>query len=663
MVNMYRYLLSPFKLGNHTFKNRILCGPLGYNEENPGAPLIMPNIDYYSSLARGGCARVTTGDTMVSTTAGYNGGSGRVKFFCEPLTGEFMNSIKTYVHSIHQYDCLAFVQFGHNGAASFSTEPGQKTYGPSGRVFDNGSEVIEMDLAMMQEVCTHFHKCVARAREFGVDGCIIHGGHGAKILDQFRSAYTNHRADEFGGSVVNRCKFPMMLMRAVREAAAKDFIVELRISADEYVKGGITVDETIEFLKMVEAEGLADIFHITGGMHIAPRHNAYCISPGTFPPAMFRDNCRAIKDAGIRTPIAIVNSCADPDIAEDIIASGDADFIVLSRQINLADPYYPRKLREGRPELIDGCLRCHGCYDMVGPCSVNPLASYKTYESSYELAPANKSRKVCVVGGGIAGLKAAFTAAERGHKVILFEKESSLGGQLRFADSDTLKVDIKRYINNMIKRCKMHENLRIRLGIEVTPEIIEAEKPYALIVAIGAEQKLPDIPGINGPNVLSILDCYLKPELLGKSIVMLGSGITACEVGLHLERTGKKVSIVGRREGICFHENFKYPPTSVYSPIPTFLDWFTERGIDLYDNSECIEIMTDGVQIKNVITGKESIIKTDNVVIAAGMKAKREEALEFNSTSAGYFAMVGDCITPAKIRDAVSTGYHAAYQI
>lgn len=661
MSNQYSHLLSPFKVGGRTFKNRILGGPLGYNQENLTAAMSQENVDYFGALARGGAARITTGDCMVSDDAGYNGGGGRPKFYAPPM--EFMNSLKNYVHTIQRYDCLAFVQLGFNGGdyTNFLNMPGI-SYGPSPKSFDCGAEVRAMDKAMIDRVIGDFALCTRNLRMGGVDGVIIHGGHGAKILDQFRSPLTNHRTDEYGGSLENRCRFGMELMRAVRQAAGPDMLVELRISAEEYIENGITVEQTIEFLRMLEEEKLVDIFHITGGMHTSPAYNAYCISPGTFPPAPFREAARKIRAAGIRTPLALINSLADPDMAEDIIASGDADFVILSRQINLADPYYPRKLREGKPWLIDGCLRCHGCYDVVGPCSVNPYASFKTYESSYELPPAKTPRKVCVVGGGIAGLKAAFTAAERGHKVILFEKEEVLGGLLRFADTDTLKIDIRRYKNNMIKRCQMHPNIEIRLRTEATPERIQAELPCALIVAIGGKQRIPDISGIDRKNVLSVMESYLHPERVGERVIMLGSGLTACEVGLHLQQVGKQVTIIGRRDDICANESFKVLPTAVFSPIPTFHRWFEERNIDLLLNSEVIAVTDGGVIVRNVLTGETQEVSGDTVIVSAGMLDQRDEAEKYNDVGAGYFAMVGDCINPKKIRDAVSTAFWAAME-
>jgi 2,4-dienoyl-CoA reductase-like NADH-dependent reductase (Old Yellow Enzyme family) len=648
------------KVGKTIFKNRILAGPLGTNAGNPGAEITQENIDYYGAIARGGAARVVGGgDAVVNVNGGYMGGMGRVKFFM-PMTGDFMSSIRTYVNTIHRYNALAFVQFCYEGGPdgnSFIT--GIKGFGPSAMTFPNGNEIIEMTHQDMENLANDFASCAAKAKELGLDGCLIHAGHG-KILDQFRAGDFNHRTDEYGGSIENRARFPLMVLKKVREAVGPDFILEYRTSVEEYEPGGITIDESIEFFKILEREHLVDLFHITSGRHTNARANARVICPGTFGEAPNREFCRKIKAAGIQTPLVIVNSCANPETAADIIASGDADFVNLSRQLNLADPYYPRKLREGNEHLIDGCIRCHGCYDVCGPCSVNPRATFKTYEDTYPQVKAPVSRKVCVVGGGIGGLKAAYTAAERGHQVILFEESERLGGQLVFADKDTIKTDIRRYKNNMIRRVVEHPNIEVRLGVKATPEMVKAEDAYGVIVAVGATPKRPAIPGAE--RALTVLEAYEKQESLSGKVVMLGSGLTACEVGLHLNNLGLKVDIVGRRERICYHENFNVMPTALYNPVPTFLDWFQERGMGLYNNYDCVEILDGAVRLRQVETGEELLVEADHVVLCAGMEARSDEAYAF-SNAAPFFAMAGDCVRPKKIRDAVFTGYWNAMEI
>lgn len=652
MANMYPHLLSPFKVGKTTFKNRILGGPLGNNEGNPGGIMARANIDYYGALARGGAARIVGGGDC---DVGSHGGMMGLDLTADGMGGmDVRNSVRSYVYNLHRYDCLAFVQLTHSG----SVKPGADMAPPG---MGQGNPVDELSRDELKIVINDYVKAVTNARNWGLDGVLLHAGH-CKLLDQFRARDFNHRTDEYGGSPENRCRFPIELLEAIRKAVGPDFIIEYRTSVDECVEGGITIDETIEFLKMIDGRGLVDLIHCTSGRHTEPLLNAYCISPATFPQAPHRKYCQAIKAAGIKTPLVIINSCADPDIAEDIIASGDADLVCMSRQINLADPYYPRKLREGRPELIDNCLRCHGCYDVVGPCYVNPNASFKTYETGYELSKTAHPRKVVVVGGGIAGMKAAFTAAERGHSVILFEAEQELGGQLRFADTDTYKNEIRRFKNSFIQRVTQHPNIRLRLGVKATPELIARELPCGLIIAIGGKARTPDIPGTD--KAVTVMDSYLHPELVGDSVIMLGSGLTACEVGLHLHRLGKKVTIVGRREDICHHEtSYHTMPTSLYSPIPTFHKWFEQHGIALYNRCECVEISDTGAVVKNLENGQTMALEADTVILAAGMDDRRDDALAYNDLGAGYFAMVGDCRSPGKIREAVYTGYFAGLEV
>ena len=664
MNKKFEPLFQPMTIRGHVFKNRILVGPLGCNEGNPGAGITQANVDYYGALARGGAARVIGGgDAVINADAGYMGGMDRVKFFPDPEPMDLGNSIRNYVNTVHRYNCLAFIQFSCDGGPAPDGPrfgPG-KGLGPSARKYDNGCEVIEMTREDMDRIKADYVKCITRAKNYGVDGCIIHAGHG-KLLDQFRAPDCNDRTDEYGGSVENRCRYPIEVMRAIREAVGSDFIVEYRTSVDEFREGGITIDETIEFFKLLEKEGTVDLFHCTAGRHTDCKSNNHVTSPATFPEAPNRIFCKKIKAAGIKTPLVIVNSCANPDTAADIVTSGDADFVCMSRQLEIADPYYPRKLHEGNEHLIDNCLRCHACYDVIGPCSVNPHATFKTYESSYPLKKAPVSRKVVIVGGGIAGLKAAHTAAERGHSVILLEKADHLGGQLVFSDTDTIKSDIRRYKNNMIRRVVEHPNIEVRLDTEATPELVASLDPYAVIVAVGAEPRRPQIPGADGDNVLTVLEAYTQPERLRGRVLMLGSGLTACEVALHLHNTGHDMAIVGRRESICFHENFTHGPSALYNPVPTFLDWFDERGIALYNNCDAVEILPGAVRVRDTVTGEEREISCGTVILASGMKANTELAYKFQNC-APFVTLAGDCIQPHKIRDAVSTGYWAAMEI
>ena len=659
----YEPLFQPMTLRGKTFKNRILVGPLGTNQDNNGAGMIQDNVDYYGALARGGAARVIGGgDAVINRDGGYMGGMGRIKLFIKPEPMDLGMSLRNYVNTVRRYNCLAFVQLVCEGGPTGNGPFGpQKGIGPSAISYPDGSEVIEMTREDMDRIRDDYVYCASLLKRYGLDGCVIHAGHG-KLLDQFRAPDFNRRTDEYGGSTENRCRYPIEVMKAVREAVGPDFLLEYRTSVDEFTEGGITIDETIEFFRLLEAEGVVDLFHCTAGRHTDSRSNNHVTSPATFPEAPNRGFCRKIKDAGIRTPLVIVNSCANPDTAADIVASGDADFVCMSRQLEVADPYYPRKLHEGREELIDTCLRCHACYDVVGPCAVNPHATYKTYEARYPLEKAPVPRKVCVIGGGIAGLKAAWTAAERGHQVILFEQRDSLGGQLRFSDTDTVKTDIRRYKNNMIRRVTEHPNIEVRLGVKAGRETIAAEDPYAVIAALGAEPRIPAIPGADRDNVLTVLYAYDEPERVKGKILMIGSGLTACETALHLNNLGHEIVIVGRRGKICFHEDFSNGPSALYDPVPTFYDWYRERGIEVWHNRDCVAVTDEGVLVRDTATGEESVIAGDTVILAAGMEARSEEAYALQNT-APFFAMAGDCIRPKKIREAVSTSYWAAMEI
>ena len=676
METKYPNLLSPYQVGQVVFKNRMLAGPLGFCVPNTGGYIHEHNLEFYEIQATGGAARITTNDYPVSGGMGPGGGID----FRGPVDIEMEKCIQEYVRTMHRHNCLAFTEFTHGGfPVKDYQDPDEETSTPNVRptkpkkggvapmppMQRDTRTIADLTHEDIREIIDDFASCCETAAQFGIDGVLLHGGHN-KLIDQFRSLRHNQRTDQYGGSMENRARFCIELLETIRERCGDKLLLELRLSGDEGYPGGITIDETIEFLLYLQeyeektGKNLYDLFHLSGGDHTTAAGNMATSSPAFYPAAYNRPFAKKIKAAGYKKPLVLINSINSPELAENIIASGDAEFVCMARQLVVADPFFPRKVKEGKTDEINNCIRCHNCFDRE-ECAVNPVTQNRGYMLTREVPPAKNPKKVAIVGGGIAGLKAAETAAARGHAVTLYEKTNQLGGLLRFSDTDNLKHDIRTYKNNMISRVIRQKNVTVYLNTEATPEMLEEKGYDAVIVAIGGEAVVPNIPGAHGENVLSSMDVYDHPEQVGDSVVMLGGGIQACEIALHLAKAGKMVTIVGRREKLAPHEVIN---NDVFHPIPAMKKMFRafDRPVEILLGCNCVEITDKGIRAEMVKTGVEIFVEADTVVLAAGSRNRLADAMKFNNC-AGFVGIAGDCREPKKIKQAVAAGYYQAMDI
>ena len=655
-MKAYPNLFSPMKIGNIIFKNRLLMAPLTSDNCIVDNRPSDQGIAFYGTRAQGGFAQVTVGETDVDweyacRTDAFNDISNP-----EP---KYWHSMAFYelTMAIKQHGAVASLEINHTGAANHPKNiiDGNNPIGPSAFVREDGIQVDEMDEAMLNRVADNFAKAAKYLKVVGFDMCMVHGGHDW-LLGQFLSPLTNKRTDKYGGNLENRARFPIMVIDRIRKAVGHEFLIEFRLSGEELVEGGITINESVAFAKLIEKK--VDIIHVSVGiyhLHVESR----TFSSMYHPHGCNVDLAAAIKKA-VSTPVAVVGGINDPALAEQIIAEGKADFVALGRQA-LADPEFPIKAQTGRSDEISPCLRC-GCFSPMPQkegetrppatfqCSVNPVTSK---EFRMQLAPRPKSKKkVLVVGGGPGGMYAAITAAERGHQVELVEKNDVLGGTLQFSNTDTYKDDLKRFKDSLISRTAKLD-INVQLGIEATTDLVTKKDPDALVVAIGAAPIVPDIPGISGPNVMSALNAYWEPEKVGSNVVIIGGGLVGCDIGLDLAAKGKSVTLVEMMDKLAVDATeshrialFEKLDGTVQCHTETKCEGITPEGIEVVDNK-----------------GAKRLIPADTVIYAIGMKATWDTAFDLCQAASKQYFIIGDCANPRKVKQAVHEGYHAAMDI
>lgn len=653
--NTYPHVFSPYSIKGVTFKNRVFASPITTNRIVDHGYPTPEGIDAFETKARGGFAQVTLTESFVDAEYSARHEHG-LNVHDKNMTTYHMESIMTLTEAIKSHGAIASIQLNHVGAVNHpdSVIDHKNPIGPSAFLREDGVQVDEMSVEMMERVALNYAEASWNCKALGFNMVMLHGGHGW-LLSQFLSPRTNRRTDEYGGTMENRARFPIMVCKKIRELCGDDFLIEYRVSGSERMEGGMTLEDCIAFCRIIQ--DYVDIIHVTSGIY----HSH--VETKAFSSMFDEHGCNldlaaAIK-AAVHIPVVAVGGFNDPDQIEEAIASGKCDFVALGRQ-QFADPEFCNKAMTGRADQIAPCLRC-SCFNPLAAnpgerpipelwhCAVNPWASR---ELRWRQAPLPKGRrKVLVIGGGVSGMYAALTAAERGHEVTLCEKESRLGGQLWFTDVDHHKESLKRYRDSLEARCRF-TGVKILLDTTATPEFIGSMNPDAVICAVGAKPFVPPIKGIE--KAVYALDVYRDLSLQGKKTVLIGGGAIGCESGyFFVEQYGSQVHILEMRDDICKDSNDSQRRALIPRMKKAGMTWDC-----------CItvkEITTQGVVFIDK-EGREQFAEADLVIYACGSRANDDIVNSLKGTTS-WFVATGDAKKARTVKQATYEGFCAAMDI
>lgn len=639
-------VFQPITIGTMEVKNRIVAGPMVMNHATEDGHVTPRMVEYYAAKAKGGFG-------LVHVEASYIRPDGNM--FSRMLgvySDRQLPGLNELVEAIHAYGAKCTIQLVHGGRVSDPRISGSQPLAPSDDTPPLAAEPRGLTVKEIEELVACYARAAVRAKAAGFDGAMIHGAHGF-LISQFVSPYCNKRKDKYGK---DRYLFVKQIVQACREAVGPDYPLFIRISADEFLgQKGLTIEETTKvYAPLLEELGI-DCIDVSGGIQERVYYN---IQPLYTPRANILYLAEEVKKV-VDIPVIGVGRINDPRLVKQVVDTGRVDMISLARQ-SLADPELPKKMMEDRPEDVRRCIACDlGCsyrhiVQWMADCAINYEV---TREGPYRWAMARpvEPRRVVVVGGGVAGMEAARVAALRGHQVTLYEKSERLGGLIPLvADMPRLYMN---ELNNIVEYLFTQLDVLgvdVKLNTEADAASLAQAKPDVVILATGSRERLPDVPGVHGPKVVTLLQ-YLRGEAqMGQEVVVWG-GHEGAEAAVSLARQGKKVTILEASASVAEASFLKYVGRQML--LRNYLD---EEGVEILTGSVVETVGENSLSYRR--NGKKKEINFDTLVVALGRVPHDQLARQLKEVVPELFA-VGDCLEPHSIRHSIHSAARVALEI
>lgn len=664
MIKQFPNLFLPGRIGNVEVKNRVIMAPMGVlGLTNADGTLGTRALDYYLERAKSGVGLIITSVHKVENDV-------------ETLVDSFprisrsaLGPLAELAEAVHAFGCKIFVQLTA-GRGRVGHRPQLLSHPVSASAIPNywtpEETCREVSCGEIERIIKAFGEAARVLAEAGIDGIELHG-HEGYLFDQFTTSIWNRRTDKYGGDLSGRLRFPIEVLEEIKRRVGAGFPVQYRfglkhyikgfnlgaLPGEEYVEAGRDVEEGLQMAEMLAKAGF-DALHVDAG--------CYDSWYWPHPPGYQKHGCMVDMAAEVKKvvkiPVIAVGRLDLPELAEQVIAEGKADFVALGRGL-LADPAWVRKVQRGELDRIRPCIGCHnGCMGrmFIGrplSCAVNPATGR---ERSYALSPAASSKNVMVIGGGVAGMEAARVAALRGHKVSLFEKNDYLGGHLVEASVPTFKQDEARLLNwyltelNALK-VEIHLNTKVSIGL------VRQKSPDAVIIATGSTPITLNFPGVDSEKVISATDLLLGKKQAGKRVVVVGGGLIGCETALWLAQQDKAVTLVEMLSDLMIAG-----PMVPHMNRTMLLDLLRFNNVNVRTNSSLLAVTNEGAVIIDR-SFNQGVLQADTVVLAPGLRSDQDLYFALRDDNLLNVYLIGDARKPRNIMSAIWDAYEVARAI